>query len=137
MSKGSIAARPARVKRPVVYAIEHAQTGRVYVGSTTHCAARWKRHRKDLTEHTHHCAPLQADYDLYGLAAFTFRILETCEIDNQWDREQHWIIALHAKETGYNVNDNYGNMTHTRRTRNSPAEPDRAHAAWQKLFKSA
>jgi len=131
MSNPSIATPVVGVKTAAVYAIECSATGRVYVGSSKHLSQRWFRHRRDLEQNIHHCQPLQDDYNRHGAAVFTFRILERCDVAEQWDCEQRWMIELHARETGYNVYDNLGNASRLHRNGDDQGA---ARTAWGKLF---
>ena len=64
-----------------IYEIRNTITGCVYIGSTRDYR-RFKRHRVLLLKGTHYNKPLQADWDVYGKAAFAWNVLE--ELEGSW-----------------------------------------------------
>ena len=77
-----------------VYAITHAATGHVYVGSSKHVAARWRLHRSRLAAGRHHAKKLLDLWQSDGPAAFTFSMLEECGVEDLALREQAWMDSL-------------------------------------------
>ena len=83
-----------------LYHIENKINNKLYVGITTNCAKRWRRHilqAQHKIKHAIHWAILK-----YGSDNFTFVEIETC---NSWEhaceRERHWIKQL--KETNHQL----------------------------------
>lgn len=67
---------PEQLSSAGVYAIRHALTGRVYVGSTSRSfKRRWLEHLRDLAAGIHHAPRLQHAWNKYGPSGFTFEIL--------------------------------------------------------------
>jgi group I intron endonuclease len=59
-----------------IYAIRHASSGRIYIGSAVDIRTRWRIHRKELRKGSHHSCRLQRAWDKYGADAFVFEVLE-------------------------------------------------------------
>jgi group I intron endonuclease len=76
--------------------------GRVYVGQSQNIEARRSRHLSDLRRGVHTNAHMQAAWSLYGAQAFSFEVIETCDIARLNERELFWITELKAVEKGYN-----------------------------------
>jgi group I intron endonuclease len=75
-----------------VYAIHNLENGRMYVGSTTCIRRRWSEHRSMLYRQDHVCHDLQAEWDLYGDAAFVFVVLALSDDrDARFELEQFYI----------------------------------------------
>lgn len=80
------------MKTSGVYAIRHLPSGRCYIGSSVHISGRWADHLSRLRRGIHHCAALQAAWNLDGPEAFGWQILET--IEQRCDlipAEQRWL----------------------------------------------
>lgn len=93
------------MKTQGIYAITHAASGRVYVGSAVNTRRRWSEHRRRLNKGDHHTSRLQNAWVKYGSDAFTFAVLETVsDKTGLIAREQHWIDKLKATgRAGYNT----------------------------------
>jgi group I intron endonuclease len=113
--------RPATLT-PGVYAIENTQTNRVYVGSSKDIPGRLHNHLYMLRLGTHPSASLQADFQQYGEAAFTFRTLENTT--QLLGRERHWQEHLQATQPLYNV----------RSSTRAGATPEQSWWAWRAAF---
>jgi len=86
-----------------VYAIENAETGKAYVGSSRDIARRYRRHVALLRAGKHHSSKLQRSWDKHGEGAFGLRILDRISDDAAiFAAEQKWIDALNAHAGGYN-----------------------------------
>jgi len=59
-----------------IYKISNIINNRIYIGKSENIANRWKTHIRELVRHSHITGDLQHDYDLYGITAFKFEILE-------------------------------------------------------------
>ena len=64
-----------------VYAIINKKTNIMYVGSTTVCRERWRKHRSQLKLGRHENPRLQQDYNETGLDNFDFVVLEEYPCD--------------------------------------------------------
>ena len=89
-----------------IYVITNAVNGKVYVGSAVNIPGRWRVHKSDLRRGVHHSSHLQAAWNKYGDAAFTFSVLEL--VFNPADilqAEDKWIARLGAtaRDKGYNI----------------------------------
>lgn len=92
-----------RVQRIGIYSITNNITNKKYIGSTTRSfEERWQTHKRQLKSGTHHCKPLQKEWDEYGEEAFSFEIIEfVAEDSSVLDREQYYIDLYSGL---YNVN---------------------------------
>lgn len=80
-----------------VYAIQNNTNGHRYVGSSARILVRARVHLKELTRGDHHCSHLQNAVNKYGIAAFSFLILEVVSDPTELQNvEQKWI-----NECGY------------------------------------
>lgn len=91
----------------VVYQIRNKYSGRVYVGSTVDYTARKSKHLCMLRKGDHRNRRLQKDYEIYGMGAFVFEVLEEvpCKAE-RYEREQFWIDCL--SDNLYNILPNAG-----------------------------
>lgn len=97
-----------------VYTIKNIKNNKVYVGRSIDIESRWETHKKDLSNGTHSCAPLQYEYYLYGEKAFVYNIewllcqgdnLCNCDLGRELELKESKIgISLNADmaNTGYN-----------------------------------
>lgn len=83
-----------------IYKIRNSLNGKCYIGSACDIRRRWNEHRSMLTRGTHHARHLQAAWNLYGSAAFTFHVVEACEESALIEREQ---ACIDAERPEYNV----------------------------------
>ena len=86
-----------------VYTITNSVTGKVYVGSTQKFKTRFAAHLRRLRRGNHHSWKLQRDFNLFGEAAFNFRPLLICSVENLAFYEQRALAAYDAVNSGYNV----------------------------------
>lgn len=86
-----------------IYAITSTTSGKSYVGSATTITTRWNIHRSYLRRGLHHSRHLQAAWDLYGEADFTFAVLERVAVPDLIPREQVWMDKMDVRNKGYNV----------------------------------
>lgn len=85
-----------------VYAIYHAASGKIYIGSTADLGGfkyRWAAHKGGLKKGTHWNPHLQAYYNKYGPEAFEFLILELTERPDARPREM-WYLETHKPWAG-------------------------------------
>lgn len=98
-----------------VYAIKNKITGKMYIGESTNITSRWKTHKQDLNNNTHHSYKLQKEWNEYGESSFQFRIIENFAfaenliIDKRklkivlLCREFYNIKKFNTIENGYNI----------------------------------
>lgn len=91
-----------------IYAIQHCQTGRIYVGRTRSLETRLKAHFNALKNNSHPNELMQQDYNDYGNNYEIF-ILEKVEekYPKYRDAEFKWMDELNTGDTrvGYNHKD--------------------------------
>lgn len=88
-----------------IYAIQHNETKRIYVGCSLHFEKRIREHMSHLRNNKHTNAELQKDYNLYG-ENFSYFVLErNVHFLRCFDREKEWMSILKSNliETGYNL----------------------------------
>lgn len=76
-----------------IYKITNTVNSKVYIGSSINIESRWKNHLSVLSCGHHENTGLQKDYNLYGVEAFSFQVLEEIETDDNdfiSDREEYW-----------------------------------------------
>lgn len=88
-----------------IYKITNTETNKMYVGSSKNIEVRIRSHFANLKNKKHHSVKLQRAYDKYGLSNFSHEILELCEIEDLFTREQHWIDSLDSYHSGYNASE--------------------------------
>lgn len=62
-----------------IYEIVHLESGKRYVGSAVNFKSRFRVHKHQLRNNTHHSKYLQRAWNKYGEASFEFRILKLCD----------------------------------------------------------
>jgi group I intron endonuclease len=86
-----------------IYGIEHIQSKRVYIGSSTNVRSRLWKHLRMLRRCEHHSRHLQNAWNKYGSSEFILCLFELVS-DRKLlvVREQYWIDFLNAWGAGYN-----------------------------------
>lgn len=84
------------MKKSGVYAIQHLDSGRAYVGSSVDMDDRWRQNKRALRAGTHHSRHLQRAWSKYGEDAFVFGYLEQCPSHLLIERENSWISCMSA-----------------------------------------
>lgn len=74
-----------------VYAILNTETGETYIGSSTGLASRFAIHLSDMKRGIHPRVKIRDAVEEYGIEAFTFVVLEECEILERLIKEKEWI----------------------------------------------
>lgn len=86
-----------------IYRIVNFTNGNCYIGQTNNPSQRKKRHFYELKVNKHHNQHLQAAYNLYGLQAFYFEVIEDgIAREHANEREIYWLETLSKKHTLYN-----------------------------------
>ena len=98
-----------------VYAIQHNETGRIYVGSTKDTTKRYLAHMWDLKKGKHCNKAMQRDYDKYG-GKYSLFVLDEIKNYEERDKEYYWMEKLKTYDTriGYNTNDPHFRRKHPR-----------------------
>jgi group I intron endonuclease len=94
-----------------VYSITQISTGKIYIGSTTTSFKnRWRRHRYDLKNNSHHSLYLQRAYNKYGVDDFRFNVELVCPSDATLVEEQKYLDLKQSflPAHGFNHNANSG-----------------------------
>jgi group I intron endonuclease len=83
-----------------IYQILNTTNGKRYIGSAVNLERRKLEHWSQLRRGVHHNPHLQAAWDKYGEATFTFDIFLTCEKHELIDYEQ---LCIDEETPGYNI----------------------------------
>lgn len=93
-----------------IYAIQHCQTGRIYVGRTIWLDGRLKAHFSALKNNAHPNELMQSDYNEFGndFEVFVLEVVEN-EYPARRDAEHKWMDKLGTGDprVGYNYKDPY------------------------------
>lgn len=112
---------------PGIYAIFNLANEGFYVGSAKNLLKRKQHHFRDLATGKHKNPHLQRAYDLYGLDAFRFDVLEHVErLEDLLTREQHYIDNLNPV---YNIARTAGSNLGMKFTSEHRAKLSAAHRA--------
>jgi len=84
-----------------------------YIGSSKDVKSRMLEHLRTLKRNKHHSKRLQRSWNKYGPSGFAFRVVEECDYEQLYTREQYWIEQTGAAErsTGYNMLPNAGTVS--------------------------
>lgn len=93
-----------------IYLIGFKNTNKKYIGSS--CAngrclyekgvgQRWRHHLYRLKTKTHE-KKLQNAFNKYGIKNIYFELIEFCNKENQFEKEQYWIDKYNSYKSGYN-----------------------------------
>jgi len=88
-----------------IYKIVNNKTNKIYVGSSKNIEVRIQGHLSNLKNKKHHSVKLQNSYNKHGPKCFTYEVLEECEIEDLFAREQVWIDSLDSYHSGYNASE--------------------------------
>lgn len=77
-----------------IYQIQCTVSNKIYVGSSSRIHQRWAEHRRQLRLSIHRSPRLQRAWVKHGEVNFHFSVLEECERDVLFVREQHYIDQL-------------------------------------------
>lgn len=83
-----------------IYRIRNLFTMKCYIGSSINLAARKTAHFSELRRNKHRNIYLQRSYNLYGVNAFVFEVIEYVKVDDLIAREIHYINLYKYK---YNI----------------------------------
>ena len=86
-----------------IYKIENKNNGKVYIGSSKNIHKRWKEHKTSLRKKVHHNAKMQHAWNKAGgNLDLNFEVLEECQTEFLFEREQHWMDFYDSYTSGYN-----------------------------------
>ena len=84
-----------------IYKITNTVNGKCYVGQSRDIEARWAKHLS-----AYKSSPeweLYRAFKKYGIAAFSFEVVEECTIEELNEREIYWITQYDSFNNGYNM----------------------------------
>ena len=92
-----------------IYKITNQKNGMVYIGSSIEVERRWRQHKEaSINEKDHHYNyPLMVAFREFGIANFTFEVIDTLPTwEAMIEAEHNWIIKENCvKPNGYNQTD--------------------------------
>lgn len=92
-----------------VYIITNAVSGKRYVGSSKNIYDRLHQHIHLLDNNTGHNIHFQNSWNKHGRNSFVFGVLEICEPEDRFIKEQHYIDSLKPEYNfSLNVDANFG-----------------------------
>lgn len=86
-----------------IYCIENNVNGKKYIGQAKDIQKRWKLHKAELRRGNHYNEHLQRAWNMYGPDAFSFYVLEICDVSSLSEREIFFIKHHGSFENGYNM----------------------------------
>lgn len=89
-----------------VYKITNVLNGKVYIGSSVNLEKRLNHHKGCLKNNKHKNAHLQRAYNKDGEASFIYEVIEYCDSEFNFEREQYWMDLTKCtnRKFGYNIN---------------------------------
>ena len=93
-----------------IYKIENMIDHKVYIGQSVRVEQRWKEHISYTHGPQYRNYPLYNAMNKYGIDNFSFTVLEECEADQLYSREQYWIDYYNSTDLakGYNLRNAQG-----------------------------
>lgn len=92
-----------------IYKITNQKNGMVYIGSSIEVERRWRQHKEaSINENDHHYNyPLMVAFREFGIANFTFEVIDTLPTwEAMIEAEHNWIVKENCvKPNGYNQTD--------------------------------
>ena len=92
-----------------IYKITNQKNGMVYIGSSIEVERRWRQHKEaSINENDHHYNyPLMVAFREFGVANFTFEVVDTLPTwEAMIEAEHNWIVKENCvKPNGYNQTD--------------------------------
>lgn len=94
-----------------IYYIKNIKNEKIYIGESENILKRWREHKEDLNNNSHHSYKLQNDWNEYGADNFEFKIISVLDesISSYVDKyillvyEDKYIKQYDSIENGYNV----------------------------------
>jgi group I intron endonuclease len=92
-----------------IYKITNQKNGMIYIGSSVEVERRWRQHKESsINENDHHYNyPLMVAFREFGVANFTFEVIDTLSSwEEMIEAEHNWIIKENCVvPNGYNQTD--------------------------------
>ena len=92
-----------------IYKITNQKNGMVYIGSSIEVERRWRQHKEaSINENDHHYNyPLMIAFREFGIANFTFEVIDTLSTwEAMIEAEHNWIVKENCvRPNGYNQTD--------------------------------
>jgi group I intron endonuclease len=77
--------------KPGVYRFQNIVNGKFYIGSSKNIGRRFWQHQTRMKNKTHWNPSMKEDIEKHGKDAFIFGIVEFCESDKTFEREQYYV----------------------------------------------
>lgn len=87
-----------------VYRIKCIVNSKSYIGSSSNINYRWSVHRNKLKNNLHYSPQLQASWNKYGALFFCFEIIEICDNQIRYEREQFYLDKYQSYDYRYGFN---------------------------------
>lgn len=99
-----------------VYAIQHNETKKIYIGSSTDVEKRYWSHIYQLRRQKHSVEDMQKDFNDYG-ENYSLFVLEEINSFEERNKEYEWMEKLktHIRSIGYNYKDHAKAMKDNKR----------------------
>lgn len=85
-----------------VYKITHIGSGKSYIGISKNIYHRWVQHKSWVNTKNRRSA-IYAAMQKYGIDAFSWQVIEECDVNSLEARERHWIVVFDTFNNGYNL----------------------------------
>ena len=92
-----------KVKLSGIYSIKCLINGKEYVGSSKNIISRWSDHMLMLRNDKHHSPMLQRSWNKHGKDNFVFKVVELCDIEDLFIRENYHIDYQRMFEGVFNA----------------------------------
>lgn len=88
-----------------IYKITNIVNNKVYIGESLSIKDRWWIHNNELSKNKHHSYHLQRSYNKYGKYNFKFEILEQCNKEELFIKQDKYILRYKSdnRKFGYNI----------------------------------
>lgn len=88
-----------------IYKILNKINNKIYIGQSRNLTKRLIEHKNTLMNNTHFNEHLQRSWNKYGEDNFEIAIIENCNIEDLYERENYWINFYNSYDSkyGYNV----------------------------------
>ncbi len=83
-----------------VYKITHIASGKSYIGISKDINRRWAEHKVSKSKNN---GGIHEAMEKHGIDAFSWQIIEQCNVSLLQDREAHWIAVFDTYRNGYNL----------------------------------
>lgn len=105
-----------------IYKITKISNGKSYIGQSNDIERRFQEHKTKID------IPIEVAIRKYGVSAFSFEVLEECDLSQLDEREKYWISFYNTyKGVGYNCNPGGGNNRGENNGRTKLTDQDVAH----------